>query len=48
MQGYLEKRFKSQIHLIIISRDCWGPTGGNMTYVHLLPQAKLGFKDSSI
>ena len=42
------KRFKSQIHLIIISRDCWGPIGSNMTCVHLLPQAKFEFKDSSI
>ena len=42
------KRFKSQIHLIIISRDCGGPTGSNLTGVLLLPQAKFEFKDSSI
>ena len=42
-----EKRFKSQIHLIIISRDCRGPAGSNMTCVHLLPQTKFEFKDSS-
>ena len=42
------KRFKTQIHLIIISRDCWGATGSNMTCVHLLQQAKLKFKDSCI
>ena len=28
------KRLKSQIHLIIISRDCWGPTGSNITGCH--------------
>ena len=28
------KRFKSQIHLITISRDCRGPTGNNMTCVY--------------
>ena len=40
------KRFKSQIHVIIISRNCRGPiTGKNMTFVQLLPQE---FKDSSI
>ena len=34
------KRFKSQIHFVIISRDfCW-PTGSNITCVHLLTQAK--------
>ena len=27
------ERFKSQIHLIVISRDCCGPTGSNMTCV---------------
>ena len=30
------------------SRDCWVPTGNNMTCVDLLPQAKFEFKDSSI
>ena len=35
------KRFKSQIHLIIISRDQRGPTGSIMTCVQLLPQAKF-------
>ena len=39
------KRFKSQIHLIIISRDCQGPVGSNMICVHLLPQAEFEFKD---
>ena len=33
---------------IIISRDCWRPVGSNMTGVHLLPQAKFEFKDSSM
>ena len=42
------KRFKSQIHLILISRDCRGRTGSKMTCVYLLPQAKFGFKDLSI
>ena len=27
-----EKKLESQIHLIIISRDCWGPIGS--TYCH--------------
>ena len=42
------KRFNFQIHLIIISRDFQGPTGRNMTCVHLLTQAKFEFKHSSI
>ena len=42
------KRFKSQIHLIIISRDRHITTGSNMRCVHLLPRAKFEFKDSSI
>ena len=38
------RRFKSQIHLIIISRDCSGPIGSNMTCVNLFPQPNLSSK----
>ena len=38
------KRFKSQIHLIIISSDCSGPFGSNITCVHLLPEQNLSSK----
>ena len=39
---------QSQIHFIIISRDSCGPTGSNITCVHLLTQAECKLKDSSI
>ena len=39
------KRFKFQVHFIIHSRDFFGPIGSNVTYVHLLKQAKCEFKD---
>ena len=39
-----EKIFKLQIHSIVISRDCSGQIGSNITYVHLLPQEKFELK----